>query len=194
MIGALDDQNSQVSMAAGRVLAHLADPRAVPGLVGALGGEGAPIRVAWDALEALGKAAMPALREATKDPNQRLRLRAIKFVSRFGDDTEGPLVAETLRDTNPDVRLLAIEAIGYGLQQSPSIFEALIERLHDPEEDICIAAIVALGKSGKVSVAPHLIECLKVEALAPSAAKALEAFDTREVRTALKAWNRNKKE
>jgi HEAT repeat protein len=194
LIGALVDQNAQVSMYAGRVLQHLADPRAVPGLVAVLGGEGPPIRVAWDVLEAIGKAAIPALREATKDPNQRLRLRAIKFVSRFGDDTDASLVAEALRDTNPDVRLLAIEAIGYGLQQSPLILEALIERLHDPEEDICIAAIVALGKSGKVSAAPHLIECLKIEALAPSAAKALEAFDMREVRTALKAWNRNKKE
>ncbi len=194
LIGALADQNAQVSMSAGRAFKNLADPRAVPGLVAALGGEGPHIRVAWGALEALGKAAIPALREATKDSNQKLRLRAIKFVSRFGDDADGPLVAETLRDTNPDVRLLAIEAIGYGLQQSPLILEALIERLKDPEEDICIAAIVALGEIGKVSAAPHLIECLKVEALAPSAASALEKFDTREVRTALKAWNRNKKE
>jgi HEAT repeat protein len=193
LIVAIGDRDSQVSAFSSRAIQHLADPRAIPGLIVALGRE-EDSRAAWNALQSLGETAMPAVRQAVCAPDERLRLRAITFLCRFGDDADALLVAGTLRDTNPDVRLDAIQEIGYKLQQSPLILEALIERLHDPEEDICIAAIAALGQIGKVSAAPHLIECLKNEALAPSAAEALARFDTREVRSALKAWNKSKKE
>jgi HEAT repeat protein len=76
----------------------------------------------------------------------------------------------------------------------PVIQQALIERLQDPEEDVCLKAIEVLGQIRNVSAVPHLAECLKVEALAPSAADALEGFDTREAAAALRAWRRNKKE
>jgi HEAT repeat protein len=191
LIAALDDQNPQVLAFAGRSLEHLADPRAIPGLISAFGRQGAPTREIADALKALGKLAMPALHQAAGDSNELLRLRTVEFIARYGGDEDSACIAGILSDANPDVRLRAIEHIGFGLRQSPLLLEALIARLHDPEEDIAMAAIRALAQIGNPAVAPHLIECLKVDALAASAAHALETFDTREVRTALKAWSKS---
>jgi HEAT repeat protein len=191
LIVALDDRDSQVAAFAGRSLEHFADPRAIPGLISALSREGAPVRVVVDALRAFGELAMPGLRQAANEPNVLLRLRAIDLVARYGGDEDAAFIAGILRDPTPDTRLRAIEHIGYGLQQSPLVLEALIERLRDTEEDIALAAIEALGEIAKPSAAPHLIECLKVEALAPSAARVLGNFDTREVRAALRAWNKS---
>jgi HEAT repeat protein len=194
LIDSLVDRDYQVRVYARHALDALADPRAIPGLIAALRQQGVELLEIKNALESLGKAAIPALRQAVNDPNERVRLTAIRLVCRFGDDADALCVAEILRDQDPDARLLAIESMGYGLHTSPLIFEALIERLHDREEDVCIAAIERLGEIENVSAVPHLIECLKVEALAPSAAGALRSFDTREVRAVLKTWNTNKKE
>jgi HEAT repeat protein len=194
LIKALDDRDSQVNAFARRALENLADPRAVPGLIAALGQSGTNVREIRGVMRTLGTIAVPAFRQAINDPNERVRLTAIEILSTFGDDADAPCVAEMLRDTNPDVRLVAIRGIGSALRRSPVILQALVERLHDPEEDVCIAAIEVLGEIGNVSVVPHLAECLKVEALAPSAANALQEFDTRDARAALKAWSKNKKE
>ena len=112
----------------------------------------------------------------------------------FGSDTDAVCLAEILRGDNPDMQIRAIKELGSGLSGSDLILQALFELLQGPEEDVAIAAIDALARFQNAGAVPHLVACLKVEALAPTAAAALKWFDTREARNALKAWNRNKKE
>ena len=185
-------RTDQVRAFAAMALKKLHDPRALPGLVAALGRKRvyrdyrSPVS---DVLSDFGEMALPALRAAVNDPNQRVRLAAIEFVLKFGDETDAPCAVQILADPDPDIRLRVIPAIGYKLRESPVVLQALVERLHDPEEDVCIAAIEALGQIRDSSSVPPLIECLKVEGLGAAAADALQEFDSRAARNALKAWN-----
>jgi HEAT repeat protein len=194
LIHAIDDPNGQVMAFASKALDNLADARAIPGLIDALGQPGAYIEGIKRVLENLGKIALPAVRQAMNDSNELVRLTALEFIYKFGDAEDAQSVAERLRDANPDVRLRAMWRMGPELRGLPVIQQALIERLQDAEEDVCLEAIELLRQIRNVSAVPHLVECLKVEALAPSAADALAGFDTREAAAALRAWRRNKKE
>jgi HEAT repeat protein len=193
LIEGMDDEYEQVRAFARRALRDLQDPAAIPGLVTALAGKRKYPGGITEVLRAFEDAAVPALRTAIHDPNARVRLAAIDQIARYGEETDAPVVAEAIRDADPDVRLRAIKAVGSRMGESTLIQEALVERLHDREEDVCLAAIQALGDIRSASTAPQLIECMKVEALAPYAASALQWIDTREARAALKAWNKTKK-
>ena len=193
LIEGMDDEYEQVRAFARRALRDLQDPAAIPSLVTALAGKRKFPGGITEVLKAFEDAAVLALRAAIHDPNARVRLAAIETIARYGEETDAPLVAEAIRDADPDVRLRAIKAVGSRMGESTLIQEALVERLHDTEEDVCLAAIRALGDIRSASTAPQLIECMKVEALAPYAAGALQWIDTREARAALKAWNKTKK-
>jgi HEAT repeat protein len=193
LIGALDDDYDQVRAFTTMAVKNLNDTRAIPLLIAALG-RNPKYSSTGNALHLFAETAVPAMRPVLHDGNQRLRMAAIDLVARYGDLEDADAIAGVLHDTNPDARLRAIGTIGSRLSESPLIAQALVECLQDPEEDVAIAAIEALGRFHLASTVPRLIECLKVEALASSAADALQWFDTREVRSALKAWNKSKKQ
>lgn len=199
LLEALHDVYDQVQHSASAALQGLGDPRSIPGLLAALGQKSAPTNRISDVLKALGDAALPALHEAMRDSNERLRLRAMELVSEFDDEKGASRFVEAMGDQSPDVRLAAIRHIGYKQSRSPVALQAFIERLHDPEEDVSSAAINKLKYVGDEleqqvdadpSLLSRLVECLQVETLAPSVAELLERFDSPEARTALNTWRK----
>ena len=99
-----------------------------------------------------------------------------------------------IQDDNADVRLEAIRAITYQQRGSGMILQALVERLHDTEEDVSAAAVEELyqlfRQPRNVTMIPYLIECLRIEKLAFTAAQLLDFFHTPETRAAVRAWRK----
>jgi len=170
-------------------LRNLADPRAVPGLMAALRDRGIYSGSITGPLAALGEAALPELREALLDPNERVRIAAIGLIANLRQEMDACRIAELLKDESPAVREHAIQALT-NYPETPGIVEAIVERLHDSDGEVRVTAIETLARIGNPAAAPHLIECLDVEELADAAADALERLNTREGRAALRTWKK----
>jgi bilin biosynthesis protein len=191
LIRAMRDENDQVGKFACLALRNLADPRSVPGLMAALRDRAVYSGSITGALDALGEAALPELRKALVDPNERVRIEAIGLVANLRQDVDACRVAELLKDESPAVREHAVRALT-SYSETPGILQAIVERLHDADGEVRVAAIETLARIGNPAAAPHLIECLDVEELADAAADALERLNTREGRAALRVWKKRR--
>jgi HEAT repeat protein len=189
LIEAMRDEYDQVRQFACLALEELRDARAVPGLVKALRGQTANSAQIARSLAALGEAALPELREALHDLNERVRIQAISLIANQRKEPDAFLLAGLIEDGSPAVRELVVRVLSrYG--EAPGILQVVIERLQDPDEEVRLAAITALGEIGQPAAVPYLIKCLDVPELADAASGALERMDTRESRAALRAWKR----
>jgi HEAT repeat protein len=187
LIGAMRDEYDQVRMFASLALSDLHDPRALPGLMAALRDKTAGS--VTGPLAALGEAALPELREALRDPNERVRIQAISLIGNQGKEPDAFLLAGLIEDGSPAVRELVVRVLSrYG--EAPGILQVVIERLQDPDEEVRLAAITTLGETSQPAAVPHLIKCLDVPELADAASGVLERMDSRESRAALRAWKR----
>jgi HEAT repeat protein len=193
LIRAMRDEDDQVGKFASMALRNLADPRAVPGLMAALRDHAVYSGSITGPLAALGEAALLELREGLRDSNERVRIAAIGLIANLRQEADALHLAALLEDGSPAVREHAIQAL-INYPETPGILQAIVERLHDLDVEVRLAAVETLARLGNPAAAPHLIECLDVEELAESAADALERLDTREGRAALRAWKKRRPE
>jgi len=111
-----------------------------------------------DAAEKLGKlddkAALPALRAATRDPDEEVREAAAEALGRLADKTSGPALVALLRDSEKKVRQEAVKALG--LIGDPDRVNDLLPMLGDRSSDIREEAAESLGRIGSALALPAL--------------------------------------
>ncbi len=97
-------------------------------------------------LGALGDSSnMPVLVNCMKSEDKRVKLAAVKELTRFGRDALEPLT-EAMNDKDTDVRITAVEAMGsIGLP----VLDLLLNALKDKDGRIRKAAITGIAKTGE---------------------------------------------
>jgi HEAT repeat protein len=124
-----------------------------------------------DAIVQLGSRAVPALIDALRDDDPRIRQAACTALGQIGDPAAVPELTKRLQDSVSDVRIAACTALGQ-IGDSSAVPE-LIKCLEDTDYDVRIAACTALGKIGDPSPVPVLITCLDYWYISQAAANAL---------------------
>jgi HEAT repeat protein len=118
LLTALEEDDVLVREEAVRYLKEIRSVRSVGSLIARLRHD-AEASVRWEAAEALALLgdvrAVPALVEATRDPDELVRLCAAEALGAIGKDTADVLSALMLLLDDPSmlVRLYAVEAVGY---------------------------------------------------------------------------------
>ncbi|MEE8477982.1 MAG: M56 family metallopeptidase, partial [Gemmatimonadales bacterium] len=115
LIGALDDPDRQVRMAALEALAGMNDSRALPGALQALGSEDPEMRLAaLRTVAHLGDPrALPAALPLLEDSDHRVRTAAAKAAGELQDSTAIAALSKALRsDADSEVRKTAAWALG----------------------------------------------------------------------------------
>jgi HEAT repeat protein len=121
-----------------------------------------------DAIEQLGSSAVPALIDALRDDDPRIRQAACTALGKIGDPSAVPALIACLDQRNiSEVAANALVQIG-----KPAV-PALIETLTNPNERVRKAACTALGQIGDPSAVPALITCLDYWYISQAAANAL---------------------
>ncbi len=105
----------------------------------------------WNACEALGKIAdketLPVITKALQDNDTYLRAYAVKALTAFDDESVEDTLIQSLRDSFWRVRVSAAEALGE--RESKKAVDILIYKAKkDPENNVKLAAVDALGKIG----------------------------------------------
>ncbi len=83
--------------------------------------------------------------DALSDPDQEIRMTAIRELGKFGREALGPLT-DAMHDADPKVRAAAVESLGdIGLP----VLDQLIAALKDPDGSIRAAALKGISKIGE---------------------------------------------
>lgn len=119
LIQALDDPAAEVRQCAALALQHNPSPEATPKLIAALSaGDRLLARLAADALAAVGAEAVPALSEAAKHEDGRVRIEAVRALATMHEpEAIGPLF-EAIDDPSGIVQYWAeegLDALGIGM-------------------------------------------------------------------------------
>lgn len=148
----------------------LDDPRIVEELQKAMNSSSTTIRAA--AAGALGEIdpqwALSLLRQALQDDDVWVRYFALRSQAQipYGTDTLTVLAAMAGSDPAMQVRIAAVEAM-----KSESILE-IIDASASPDDDLAVAAIAALGRTGR----PEALPVLARAANSPQERRAIEAI------------------
>jgi HEAT repeat protein len=127
-----------------------------------------PPQVAY-ALGRIGPSAVPALTDALKHPDPRIRMGAAQGLGaiaiRAPDTQVGPSLATAAGDTDVGVRFAAVDAIGQLRPLSPEAVTALTEALRDVDSAIRRKALEGLQRAGRraAPAVPALIRALDDE-------------------------------
>ncbi len=112
-------------------------------------------RVRTAALQALGQrkaeGAMSTLENAAKSdsPDEVIRRAALRAMGTLGKDEAAPRLLEWLEPGKPvRLRTAAIDSLGKIAKKDESVESRLIAQLNDPDFDIRVATIMALGERG----------------------------------------------
>ncbi|MFA6029274.1 MAG: HEAT repeat domain-containing protein [Elusimicrobiota bacterium] len=108
---------------------------------------------------ALDEMELDKVRLATKDSDPQVRWAAIELLYRIKDPEALTLLEKTLAiDSEPQVRRNAVEILRN--QSSKGAPKQLLPALRDPEKDIRIVALLAIGERGDASVIPDVSKLL----------------------------------
>jgi len=190
LVERLGDSSWRVRKAAIERLAETPDlSRSVEALVVALADGENPGRrnAALEALTRCGRAAVPALIEASRSSDADVRKQVVDALAGIGHAEAAQRLIEVLRDEDPNVRGAAADALGStgGDAAVAALLRALQE---DAEPLVRLSALLALGRLE--AVVPVLaLEGVLADALLRPAAYALlaESDDPRVTETLLKA-------
>lgn len=156
LITSLSDQDPDVSVAAIRALGYIGDPEAIPSLIRMLADEDFSVRsAAVESLAGMDEEGIAPLVAALSDPEKEVRSGAAEALKEIGwrpDDDE--VMARFLLAQG-----LWSEVAHVGERAIP----VLISASTDPDEDVRMGVIRALGKTGSPEVIPHLIRGLSDE-------------------------------
>ncbi len=127
MIEALHDPVPTVRLQAIKALGRIGDPSAVPALLNALrnADEQAASQI-FSALVQLGRAAVPALLDASKSSSAWMRWHCMRALGEIGDTRALPVLVQALRDTDHSVAWMgAKELVRFGKQSEIPILNLL---------------------------------------------------------------------
>lgn len=170
ILNCCDSPDARIRRTAIEHLPCLDDPRIVPQLEKALASESTAIRSA--AAGALGEIepqwARPLLRQALQDNDVWVRYFALRSQAQipYGPDTHAVLAALANGDPAMQVRIAAVEAMK--LESITAITDASAS----PDDDLAIAALAALGRTGHPDAIPVLARAVN----SPQERKAIEAI------------------
>ena len=162
LIGALKDRDPAVREKAAEKLGELGDARAVAPLVAALADS--ETSVGWAAGTALGKIKDPGAAEAAiqalQNPGSKhTRLYAALSLREAKDLRSTPALVAALKDPDPDVRRMALEALG--ATKDPAALDAMLGMLEDPDAMTRRTAVGFLVAIPEPRAADGLILALK---------------------------------
>ncbi len=161
---AIQNEDWEVRHLAGLALQGIG-PQAIPPLVRVIEEEGEPARTRAALVFArlarsnrIGVEAIPALEDALRNDDDRVRHPAIGGFGRIGGKAI-PALERALEDQDREVRYAAVRALEL---IGPEAKPALEKALRDKDVGVCHAAAVALGEMGPEAV-PALEEALSDE-------------------------------
>ncbi len=141
-----------------------------------------PVEVRRRALEAAAPLSLPQVKEAIMNAyqshNSKLRISAIYAMGRNCDCSWLPTLLKELASADAEIRYEAVRACSELGEAAPH----LIELIKDPDTDVQLAAIQALGKIGGTEAKEHLQHCLNnsSEAIHQAAEQALQELEAGE--------------
>ncbi len=151
-------------------------------LFAALSSEDDEVRVkARSSLVAMGKAAVPSLAKALKEPDNLVRWEAAKALGEIGISEVAPLLVEALEDEQFDVRwLAAVGLINLNIKGLKPLLHALMERTESvPLRDGAHHVIHDLTKGELKKYLAPVLSCL--ESAEPTAECPRVVFHTLEM-------------
>jgi len=107
--------------------------------------------------QAMGRAAIPALRDYYEHERTDLRLAALTAGAWLGDARAGQPLADLTRHEDPTIRILAVEALVH-LPQNVTAFGALKELLDDEDQNVRIAAYETLAANDDALIGRTILE------------------------------------
>lgn len=102
-------------------------------------------------------------RERVRHTDSVQRMMAVYALGRLDPAGNFDLLKAALDDENPDVRRVALEALGSQLPILPEYSEAMGSRLYDPSNEVRHALVQIFGDSGQEEFIPVFLEALKDE-------------------------------
>ena len=147
-------------------------------LLAALGDDSKPIEVKCRVLEAAAPLSLPrvkeAIREAYQSHNAKLRISAIYAMGKNCDCSWLSVLLKELASTDAEIRYEAAGACGESGEEEA--VPHLITLIDDPDTDVQLATIQALGKIGGTGAKECLEQCLSnpSEAISQMAEQALQ--------------------
>jgi len=144
-----------------------------------------PVEVRRRALESAAPLSLPqvkaAIMEAYQSHNSRIRVSSIYAMGKNCDLSWLPILLRELASTDTEVRYEAAGACGE-LEEEEATVPCLIKLIDDPDVDVQMAAIQALGKIGGTTAKECLESCLNntSEAIHQAAEQALNELEAKE--------------
>ena len=142
-----------------------------------------PVEVRRRALEAAAPLSLPQVKEAIMNAyqshNSKLRISAIYAMGRNCDCSWLSILLKELASADAEIRY---EAVGACSELGEEAAPHFIELIKDPDTDVQLAAIQALGKIGDTEAKEHLQHCLNnpSEAIHQAAEQALQELEAGE--------------
>ena len=102
-------------------------------------------------------------RERFKHADHVQRMMAVYALGRLDVEGNFPLLAKALEDEHPDVRRMALEALGSARPIPPEYSSAMGACLYDPSREVRHTLVQILGDSGQEEFIPAFLEALKDE-------------------------------
>lgn len=102
-------------------------------------------------------------RESFHSPDPLQRMMAVYALGRFDVDANLEQLSQALEDEVPDVRKVALEAIGSVCPLPEERLRLIVPRLHDENREVRLTLIEQLGACGEDAVIPYLLQGLADE-------------------------------
>ncbi|HEX2905936.1 MAG TPA: HEAT repeat domain-containing protein [Phototrophicaceae bacterium] len=189
----LRDKSSDVCCAAAEALGSIGDPTAVPILLEATEHEDTAVsQAAFEAIEEIGDAAIPALLDALQNEEADVET-VMELLGEFNDEHEVITITKLTRNENAYVRVAAYDTLEKFEQDVvPDVVEILLKEWNSDSRELAAAA---LGIIGGTEAVDGLKEALSDWSwfVQRAAAEALERIGTPEALEAVRRWREEQK-
>jgi len=156
-----DDQYALVRDRAADALAHPEDEKAIAALIRAIVSDDREAR--FHAHEAIIRSravsALVPLSKYVHHQNRDVREKIIRIYGEIGGKDQIPFVTEALNDSDPIVRLAAVESLRK--LQGEGLVEALEGKCNDADSNVRAESARALGNLGDRKAVPKLVDLLR---------------------------------